>query len=227
MRFLRIGLLLLAAFLASACDYWPRELEPLAASIGRQVSGEATAWLVGGDILVINVAGSPLYFEAAEPELAAHATEIAEQAADFVEAPLESIAITFHEREVSEDPDKMREFIFLIMDNYPVLQPYPERDATGPLTPDEMQAAIDRTDASFTGEQQECVLGEMQQRAAAAGDPETLDPSNFTFLSTFSFATWNALDAFGRRIFLAQAILTEAMFSCVGKPRTEVASDSL
>ena len=91
MRFLSTKLVLLAAVLVSACDFWPRDLEPLAESVSRQVSGEATAWLLGGDVVVIDVTNSPLY-RAVQPELEAQATAIAEQAIAFIEAPLESIA---------------------------------------------------------------------------------------------------------------------------------------
>jgi hypothetical protein len=49
----------LAAILVSACDLWSDELKPSAESIERQVAGDTTAWLLGGDVVVINVAGSP------------------------------------------------------------------------------------------------------------------------------------------------------------------------
>jgi hypothetical protein len=208
-------LVLLAALLVAACDYWPRDLEPLAQSITQQVSGETTAWLVAGDLLVIDVAGSP-HYRAAQAELEGLAGGIAEQAVAFATAPLESIVITFHEGAMSEDPEKMREFIFLVVDNRPELQPNLDFDATGPLTPDQLQAAIGRLDESMTPERRICVRREMENRARAAGDPETLDPASIEFLSALSAATWDELEAFGKRIILLQAIATEAMFACAG-----------
>lgn len=219
--FLSVPLLLLTALLVGACDFWPKNLEALAESVSRQVSGEATAWLVGGDVLLINVAHSPLY-RAAQPELEASATGIAEQAIASAAAPLESVSITFHEGDVSDDPDRMREFIFLVMDDRPVLQPDIDLDITGPLTPDEIHAFADRLDESVIGERRECVLREIEERARVAGDPETLDPARVEFLSTLSPATWKALDAFGRRLILMQAITTKALFVCASAEKSEM-----
>jgi len=220
MRLLPIKLMFLVVVLVSACDFWPKDLKPLAESISHQVSGETTAWLVGGDTVVINVAGSPRY-RATQSELEAMATEIAGQAIGFAELPLEAIAITFYENAVSEDPEKMREFIFLVMENHPVLQPYLGVNATGPLTLDEVQAAVDRLGESVTGEQRECVLGEMEKRAQIAGDPETLDPAGMGLLSA---ETWNTLDTFGKRIILAQVITTKALFFALAYKKAEVIS---
>ena len=123
MRLFSIGWVLVVAVSVSACDFWPKDLKPFADSISRQVSGETTAWLVGGDVIVITVAKSPVY-HADQPELEAQATDIAKQAIAYTETALESIAITFYEGEVADDQEKMREFIFLVMENRPVLQPY-------------------------------------------------------------------------------------------------------
>jgi hypothetical protein len=202
---------LLAVILVSACDFWPQDLAPLAESIKQQVSGETRALRVGGDVVLIDVANSPFYRKA-RPELEATATEIAEQAIALTTVPLESIVVTFHAGEISEDPEKEHEFIFLVMDGRPVLQPQFDIDATGPLSPEEVQAAVDRLGDSFSGEQKKCVSGEVEQRARAAGDPETLDPADFEFLPA---ETWNDLDAFGKRIILTGAITTQALFSCV------------
>ena len=197
--------------LVSACDFWPQDLAPLAESIEQQVSGETRALRVGGDIVLIDVSHSPLY-RTARPDLEATATEIAEQAIAYVAVPLESIVITFHAGEISEDPENEHEFIFLVMDGRPVLQPQFDIDATGPLSPEEVQAAVDRLGDSFTGEQKTCVVREVEQQARDAGDPETLDPADFEFLPA---ETWNDLDAFGKRIILTGAITTQALFSCV------------
>lgn len=202
------------AVLVSACDFWPKDLKPLAESISEQVSGETTAWLLGGDSIVVNVANSPRY-RATQSDLEALATEIAGQAIEFSQAPLEAIAITFFEGAVSDDPEKMREFIFVVLENRPILQPDLDVNATGPLTLDEVQAAVERLGESVTDEQRECVLGEMEKRADIAGDPETIDPSSEEFLSAVSTDTWNNLDSFGKRIILTQVITTKALFFCV------------
>ena len=114
----------------------------------------------------------------------------------------------------------MREFIFLVMEKRPVLQPYLDLDATGPLTADEIEVAIDRLDEAYdqlgeslTGEYRKCVLAEAEKRAHDAGDPETLDPGSVEFLPA---EPWNKLDAFSRRIFLTQAITSKALFICAG-----------
>ena len=218
MRTLNIMLGCLAAFLLTACDFWPRNLEPLAESISQQVSGDATALLLGGDVLVIDVAGSPLYRES-QARLEASATGIAEQAMASSPAPLESIAITFHEGEISDDTEKIRDFIFIVVEDRPVLQPDLDIDATGPLTAEEIQAAVEgiekslgSPDAPLRNERRECMRREVERLARVAGDPETLDPASMEYLSA---ETWNLLDAFGKRIILTQAITTQAMFDCV------------
>lgn len=212
MRLLSILTCLLATTVVSACDLWPRDLQPLAESITRQVAGETTAWLVGGDVVVIDVAGSPLY-RADRAELEISATEVAAQAIAFSSAPLESIVITFHAGAVSGDPDKTREFIFLVMEGRPVLQPFLDVDAAGPLTLLEIQnLSIHHVEGSLTAGQLECILEEAERLATIAGDPETLDPASLEFLSA---GTWSQLDAFGRRLMLAQSITTKALFSCI------------
>lgn len=213
MRPLSVTFVFAAVILVSACDFWPRDLESLANSISQQVSGETTAWLVGGDVVVIDVAGSPLY-HADPPQLERSATDLAEQTTEFSAAPLESILITFHEGGISENPKKQRQFVFLVMEGRAVLQPHFDLDASGPLTPEEIQAAVDGLDESFIGERKECVLAEVEKRARAAGDPEILDPASVDFLTA---ETWNDLDGFGKRLILTQAITTQALFACVGE----------
>jgi hypothetical protein len=200
----------LIIILVSSCDYWPEDLEPLANSISQEVSGEATAWRVGGDVVVIDVANSPLY-RGKSADLEAVATGIAEQAVAFVAAPLESVSVTFHEGVTSENSEKMRGFIFLIRDNQPVLQPLLDFDATGPLTPAEIEALFIDTDEPMSPEREKCVLEELEDRARAAGDPESLDPATVEFLP---IETWHQLDPFGRRLVLAQVISTKAFMVC-------------
>ena len=137
---------------------------------------------------------------------------------EYAERPLESIVITFYEDRETDSSDKEREFIFLIMKNRPVLQPHLPRNATGPLTKEEIQVAIVRMDQSYdqvekslTDEHRECVLATLEKRAAEAGDPEDLDPATVEFVTS---DTWYLFDAAGRRILLAQALVSEALFSC-------------
>jgi hypothetical protein len=85
-------------------------------------------------------------------------------------------------------------------------------DAKGPLTLAEVRGnLIDRMDMPLEGPRRECVFREVQERANAAGDPETLDPTTVAFLPA---GRWSDLDPFGRRILLAQAIATKAFFVC-------------
>jgi len=56
-----LTIVFLMTSMVSACDFWPRDLKPLAESISNKVSGETTAWLVDGDVVVIGVAGSPFH----------------------------------------------------------------------------------------------------------------------------------------------------------------------
>ena len=156
---------MVAVALLSACDLWPKELDALADSVSRKVSGETTAMLLGGDVVVLEIAGSPLYSESA-PVLEAAAMDIAAQAVDAVEAPLEGIVIGFHEGEISEDADKTREFVFAVIEGRPILQPDFDFDATGPLTAEEIDAAIDRLGEPVTEAQKQC---------ARTGSPSLVD----------------------------------------------------
>lgn len=215
-------LAVLIAMLVSACDWWPRDLEPLAESIRQEVSGETEAWLVGGDFAVINVAGS-LAFGRPEPEREALALELAEQTIEFVETPLEAVTVTFYRNAMTDEGDDRAEFIFVVEDGQLVHTELVDLDASGPLTDAELEVSIDSFEAAYDGpedawtpEQRDCVLEEAKERAAAAGDPESLDPATVSSLETVSPFTWKALDAFGRRLLLVQVVSTEALFACVG-----------
>jgi hypothetical protein len=160
---------------------------------------------------VITVAGAPLY--GGNPtELATAATGIAAQAIEFSTFPLESVVITLHETEVSEDSETTREFIFLVEGDRPVLQPHMDFDATGPLTVTEVRnLMIDRMAEPLSDEQRACVLREVEERARAAGDPETLDPAAVELLPA---ENRDRVDASGRRLVLARATATKAFLVC-------------
>ena len=85
-------------------------------------------------------------------------------------------------------------------------------DATGPLTLDEIEANFLRLmDEPLSEEKRECVYGELEDRARAAGDPETLDPATVELLPA---GEWDRLDPYGKRLILTQAITTKAFFTC-------------
>lgn len=208
---LRISLVLFVIAL-SACDFWPRDLEQLSGTITEQVGGKTTSWLVGGDVVVVSIEGSPIWSESLEV-LEFEATEIATQAIGSVEVPLESIVITFYEGEATEQPEKMREFIFLVIDDSPVLQPAFDLAASGPMTVDELQTQfLDRMEGVVSDDQRACILNQAELLANRYGDPETLDPAEIEHLSN---ETWHLLDGFSKRLILGQAIITEASFSCI------------
>ncbi|MEJ2523070.1 MAG: hypothetical protein P8080_09350 [Gammaproteobacteria bacterium] len=201
----------LFSLLLSACDYWPEKPGTLAGSLTEQLSADVTVWRVGGDVVLVDVANSSLYGSDAA-RLKIVATDIAERVVAAVERPVATVAVTFHESEVSEDVSRMREFAFLVKKGQPILQPRVSFDATGPLTLDEIQANfLSLAEAPPAEERKDCILGEIEARARAAGDPETLDPKMIEFLPAKS---WRLLDKAGRRIVLMQAITTKASLVC-------------
>ncbi len=210
MRFRTVVLCFLTTILASACDNWPRQLESLAESIAQEVSGEVTAWRVSGDVVGINVTHSPLYRESLL-ELETAATDIAAQTITVSAVPLKSISVTFHEGDVSEEAERMHAFIFLVRESQAVLQPLFNERATGPLMLAEIKPLFIDLNESRSVKREECVLREIEKRARAAGDPETLDPTTVEFLPV---EKWQQLDRIGKRLILGQVISTKARFVC-------------
>lgn len=217
MRLLPVTLGLLMAFVLSACDWWPKELKPVAESISKQVNGEATVWLMGGDALVVYIENSQSH-QGAQPALQAVASEIAELALASVSTPLESIIITFYAAKVGDAKGEMGEFIYLVQEGSAVLQPGINTSATGPLTSEEIKTFLKRLGDSVTDDQKACAQVESVKRANDAGDPDTLDPDRLDYLPSSS---WHVLDSYMKRIILTQAITTDAMFACVGRRNTE------
>jgi hypothetical protein len=90
-------------------------------------------------------------------------------------------------------------------------------DATGPLAMEEIEANfLSLMEEPLSEERRECVYREIEERARAAGDPETLDPATVEFLPV---AEWAKLDSFGKRLILTQAITTKASFVCIQSGR--------
>lgn len=83
----------------------------------------------------------------------------------------------------------------------------------GPLTLAELQISIPKElDAQLTPRMRECFLEKVEQLAAEAGDPATLDPADVAFLPRDG--TWDKLTFHGRRSLLAQAIVSRAATLC-------------
>jgi len=85
-------------------------------------------------------------------------------------------------------------------------------DARGPLTLEELKVSFENeVGRQLSSREQECVLREVAERAFSAGDPEALDPATVEFIPVDQ---WDGLDAHGKRIILAQVILTKSFFEC-------------
>lgn len=83
---------------------------------------------------------------------------------------------------------------------------------TGPLTLEEVRVnLVDRMDTELSEARRECVYREIQASAAAAGDPESLDPATVEAMPTKS---WSSLDADGKRLILSQVLTTNAFRAC-------------
>ncbi len=88
-----------------------------------------------------------------------------------------------------------------------------DRNGTGPLTMEELDIHLPRDMTRLMTDRMEaCYFDMVEKLAAEAGDPETLDPSEFEFLEGVD--NWHELTRFGRRLILAQAIGSWAMIYC-------------
>ncbi len=97
-------------------------------------------------------------------------------------------------------------------------------DAAGPLTLEEIEANfLNFMDEPLTGTRRECVFRELDDRARAAGDPETLDPTTVEHLPADG---WDRLDPEGKRLILTQAITTGAFFACIRSDDSTAASST-
>lgn len=104
---------LLIAVLLGGCHLWPKELSQLAESLTAKGYGQTKVWLLGGDVLVINVSKSTIY-DAPQEKIEAAALQLAKISVESVKTPLESISVTFHQDKTFDDPAKFREFYFFV-----------------------------------------------------------------------------------------------------------------
>ncbi|MEL7482466.1 MAG: hypothetical protein AAGJ29_13005 [Pseudomonadota bacterium] len=96
-------------------------------------------------------------------------------------------------------------------DEPPFYKVYP--NGTGPLTMGELQINIPADlDAMYTDQMRVCFLAKIEELAANAGDPETLDPTEVAFLPTDG--TWEDLPRSSKRLILAQAVVSRAATLC-------------
>lgn len=85
-------------------------------------------------------------------------------------------------------------------------------EGRGPLTLTELKLSFENeVGRELSARERECVLREVGERTFSAGDPETLDPATVEFIPVDQ---WGGLDAHGKRVILAQVIVTKAFFVC-------------
>ena len=90
-----------------------------------------------------------------------------------------------------------------------------DRNATGPLTMDELQINIPADlAAKLSDEKQACWLREIENMVAEAGDPATLEPGANDYLSRIDPDDWNSLSPHMKRALVAQAITSRAITRC-------------
>ncbi|MEL6113191.1 MAG: hypothetical protein AAFR20_10335 [Pseudomonadota bacterium] len=88
-----------------------------------------------------------------------------------------------------------------------------DRNARGPLTMKELKVSIPHElNILYTDEMRTCFLATIEDLAASAGDPETLEPSSVRLLA--DDGSWPLQSRFNRRNLLAQAIISEAAVVC-------------
>lgn len=91
-----------------------------------------------------------------------------------------------------------------------------DRNATGPLTLDELQINIpDEIDITLSDRKRACFFEAVGRRANEAGDPADLDPDDFPYWSgEVDQDEWSEHSKHMQRILLAQAIISWAMGDC-------------
>ena len=81
-----------------------------------------------------------------------------------------------------------------------------DRNATGPLTLDELQIDIpDKVERWMTDSKKACFLEAVERRAIEAGDPANVDPDDFPYWGgKVSREDWSQHSAYMQRVLLAQ-----------------------
>jgi|TARA_R110001632_G_scaffold6848_3_gene27590 hypothetical protein len=87
-----------------------------------------------------------------------------------------------------------------------------DRNGTGPLTLQELQINIPGELAAYYTDGGNCLISKIEELAAQAGDPQTLDPSTVELLSDIE--DWQKLNRSTKRIILAQVIVSNAGRAC-------------
>ncbi len=96
-----------------ACGWFPEKLHALEKSLVDQGLGDAEAWRVGKDVVVVDLAHSPV-FRFSPTDINATGLDIAVQALEHVDRPVSSLSITFHEAESTDDPGTMHQLIYVV-----------------------------------------------------------------------------------------------------------------
>lgn len=91
-----------------------------------------------------------------------------------------------------------------------------DRNATGPLTLEELQINIPKKiNAELTESRRSCFFDSVKKRAFETGDPAILDPDDLPYWnSKISRADWSQQSNKMKRVLLAQAITSWAMVDC-------------
>lgn len=87
-----------------------------------------------------------------------------------------------------------------------------DRFGNGPLTMRELQISVPSELAAEFADGGDCLIAKIEQFAAEAGDPQTLDPSTVELLSELD--DWQKLDRYSKRLLLAQTIVINAGRVC-------------
>lgn len=91
-----------------------------------------------------------------------------------------------------------------------------DRNATGPLTLDELQIDIpDDVERWMTDSKKVCFFDAVERRAIEAGDPADIDPDDFPYWGgEVSREEWSQHSSYIQRVLLAQAVVSWAMMDC-------------
>ena len=89
-----------------------------------------------------------------------------------------------------------------------------DRNATGPLTMEELQINLpNQVEDHLSDAQEACFFDGVERLIVEAGDPEALDPASLPYLH--SAKDWDKLTKRAHRAFLASAVINHALAECV------------